>query len=276
MADLLSSVAAPSTDRKRKSSPEMPSSEGMEPEPSSEGSFFGSRKRYGEEEDDEALVWNGLNVKSKTGKKPRRSDMTVTQDEYNGDMDVDMGEDEDIQVKPEPMEVEDEEEMAIKAKPLAPSSKPNTIPKRRVVNSTSVKVQPPKPEIPISSLKVETPTRAPTSPRSPNGSAKPITAHWSSVSESLVPKTSEIESVAAPSGSGSVKSDNVLEEDGSLKIFWLDFQEQGGVIHLIGKVLDRASGKFVSACLSVSGIQRNLFVKPRKKRFCELSCSDLL
>jgi DNA polymerase alpha subunit A len=81
----------------------------------------------------------------------------------------------------------------------------------------------------------------------------------------VAPKTNELDEVKAQIGS--VKAENVLEEDGSLRIFWLDHMEQDGVIHLVGKVVDRASGKFVSACLSVQGIKRNLFVKPRARRF---------
>ena len=57
-----------------------------------------------------------------------------------------------------------------------------------------------------------------------------------------------------------------LEEDGTLRFFWFDYQEQGGVVSLVGKVLDRSTGRHVSACVSIQGIQRNLFVLPRPQQ----------
>ena len=94
-------------------------------------------------------------------------------------------------------------------------------------------------------------------------------AHWSSVQETLEKqvKSSELDVVKAPTGS--VKVENVIEEDGTVRMFWLDQMEQDGVVHLVGKVLDRQTNKYVSACVSVNGIKRNLFVKPRAKRFRE-------
>ena len=57
-----------------------------------------------------------------------------------------------------------------------------------------------------------------------------------------------------------------LEEDGTLRFFWFDYQEQSGVVSLVGKVLDKSTGRYVSACVSIQGIQRNLFVLPRPRR----------
>lgn len=257
MASIMDSVVAASTEvpRKRKSSPEFPSSDAAIP--SSDGSFFSaSRKRYGMEEDED--LW--------AMKKPRVSDVTAVPDENyqfnHNDMDVD-----DVVVKAEPKDLdaeEDEEDVQIKvrdSKPLVASTKIN----RRVVNSSSVKHTVAKPEPVVAKADVEVKPR----PVMPNG--KPLAAgaaHWSSVQESLVPqKASELDEVKA--AVGLVKADNVLEADGGLRMFWLDFMEQDGVVHLVGKVLDRQSGKYVSACVSVNGIKRNLFVKPRAKRFCE-------
>ena len=82
MASLLSSVTATSADvsRKRKSSPDFPSSDPA-PDHSSESSYVDSRKRYGEEEDED--LWGYQ-------KKPRVSDMTATP--YDDDFgDPDMG-----------------------------------------------------------------------------------------------------------------------------------------------------------------------------------------
>lgn len=57
-----------------------------------------------------------------------------------------------------------------------------------------------------------------------------------------------------------------LEEDGTLRFFWLDYQEDNGVVSLVGKVLDKLTGRYVSACVAIHGIQRNLFVLPRPRQ----------
>ncbi|RSH90080.1 DNA-directed DNA polymerase alpha catalytic subunit pol1 [Saitozyma podzolica] len=281
MDALMSSVTATSTsaalDRKRKSSPDISSSEGMEP--SSEGSFFSNKKRYGMESDEEDL-WGTEDAKSRraaTGKKPRTSEMTVVPDENDVGMDVGMGMDmEEPEPEPEPVvkaePMSEDEDMEIKPRVGPLHSAANKLNgaitgRRKVVNSSSVKHVVPKPE-PIS-IKTEPEISSPAAKPKflVNGKPAPAgSAHWSAVQESLVaPKTNELDEVKAQIGS--VKAENVLEEDGSLRIFWLDHMEQDGVIHLVGKVVDRASGKFVSACLSVQGIKRNLFVKPRARRF---------
>lgn len=58
----------------------------------------------------------------------------------------------------------------------------------------------------------------------------------------------------------------VLEEDGSLRIWWLDAYEKQGVVYMFGKVLDKATKAYVSCCVTINGIERNLFVLPRAKK----------
>lgn len=272
MASLLSTVAEPSAEssRKRKSSPEMPSSDQMEP--SSDSSFFSaSRKRYGMDDDNEdPEVWDAK--KGVMGKKPRVSEMTIVPDrEFENDNPMEV--DDEPYIKPEPKD-EDDDEMEIRpTRPLAAAtSKINgaTVParQRKVVNSTSVKhVVKPEPSV----MKAESATVKPAMPRAVMANGKPLpagAAHWSAVQDSLLPtKTSDIDEVKAPTGN--VKAENVLEEDGSLRIFWLDHLEQDGAIHLVGKVMDKVTKRYISACVTVNGIQRNLFVKPRAKRYCE-------
>lgn len=267
MASLLSTVTAEPS-RKRKSSPDYPSSSPAIP--SSDSGFFSSgKKRYGESSDDE--VWDPL--RGQMGKKPRVSDITVKPEpisddepdegvDFGGPMDMD---DDEIVVKPEPMD--DDEEMAVK--PAARRSGPaTTAARRRMVNSTAVKNVKKEPEVvddaepaqDEAEVEMKKPVlfgRKPAADRT----------HWQTVQAALVPEKSDLDAVRVPQGS--TRAENVLEEDGSLNMFWLDFQEQDGVVHLIGKVLDRQSNRYVSACVSVQGIQRNLFVKPRAKRFCE-------
>ena len=61
---------------------------------------------------------------------------------------------------------------------------------------------------------------------------------------------------------------SALEEDGTLRFFWLDYLELEGKLYLIGKVVDKSASKagraWASCCVIVNGIQRNLFVKPRE------------
>ncbi len=57
------------------------------------------------------------------------------------------------------------------------------------------------------------------------------------------------------------------EQERTLRMYWLDYLEgDQGIVHLVGKVFDRTSGKYVSACVTINGMQRNLFVLPRTKR----------
>ena len=240
----------------------MPSSDA--PAPSSDSSFFSAgRKRYGMEEDDD--LW--------AMKKPRISDVTAVPDENHyddGDLDLDM---DDVIVKSEPRDQDEDDDedddMQIKVRgtrPLAASTKVN----RRVVNASSVKHAIVKPE--PASLKPDVEVKLSKSIQQVNGKTQLAgAAHWSAVQESLLPqsKTSDLEEVKA--SAGTIKADNVMEKNGSLRMFWLDHHDQDGVVHLVGKVLDRQSGKYVSACVTINGIQRNLFVKPRAKRFCEFA-----
>lgn len=57
-----------------------------------------------------------------------------------------------------------------------------------------------------------------------------------------------------------------LEEDGTLRMFWLDYLELHGKVYLVGKVLDKAINRYVSACVTIENLERNLFVLPREAR----------
>jgi hypothetical protein len=60
----------------------------------------------------------------------------------------------------------------------------------------------------------------------------------------------------------------------TLRMYWLDYLETNGVVHLIGKALDKLTGRYISCCVSIHGIERNLFVLPRSRRQ-GMSCSVL-
>ncbi|KIJ65181.1 hypothetical protein HYDPIDRAFT_27902 [Hydnomerulius pinastri MD-312] len=88
---------------------------------------------------------------------------------------------------------------------------------------------------------------------------------WLSIYDSLAVGSDETLGTGFAS-SASKTSINALEDDGTLKMFWLDYLEHGGKLYLIGKVKDKASNTWASACLAIQGIQRNLFVLPRPLR----------
>ena len=84
---------------------------------------------------------------------------------------------------------------------------------------------------------------------------------------SAAPTARSTKKIKAPSaGGGSLKTAKVqaLEEDGSVRFYWLDYVETNGVLHFIGKVFDKETKKYVSSCVTVEGIDRNLFVLPRQ------------
>ncbi|KAG6904462.1 hypothetical protein DXG01_009712 [Tephrocybe rancida] len=78
----------------------------------------------------------------------------------------------------------------------------------------------------------------------------------SSEADTLGPLTS---AVASLSSSDSVSA---LEPDGSLRFFWLDYLEHDRKLYFVGKLKDKTSGVWVSCCITVEGIQRNLFILP--------------
>lgn len=58
---------------------------------------------------------------------------------------------------------------------------------------------------------------------------------------------------------------NVLESDGSLRMWWFDAYErrEKGQVYLFGKALNKATNQYVSCCVTVKNIQRSIFVLPR-------------
>lgn len=94
------------------------------------------------------------------------------------------------------------------------------------------------------------------------------TPSWLSLYNSL--------SVAEPDTLGSLSSTSsaytnssqvsALEPDGSLRFYWLDYLEHEGKLYFVGKLKDKVSNAWMSCCVTVEEIQRNLFVLPREKR----------
>jgi DNA polymerase alpha subunit A len=95
------------------------------------------------------------------------------------------------------------------------------------------------------------------------------TPSWLSLYDSLsVAEPDTLGPLASSSNSASTNSSQIsaLEPDGSLRFYWLDYLEHEGKLYFVGKLKDKVSNAWVSCCVTVEGIQRNLFVLPREKR----------
>lgn len=99
------------------------------------------------------------------------------------------------------------------------------------------------------------PTRPPTSQVDASG--------WNNVTSRLnVVTSTPTESLSF----GKVDHQDVVEEDGSLRMFWTDYTEVNGSLCLFGKVKNRKTGVHVSCFVKVDNILRKLFFLPRQYR----------
>ncbi|KZP01754.1 DNA polymerase alpha catalytic subunit, partial [Calocera viscosa TUFC12733] len=90
---------------------------------------------------------------------------------------------------------------------------------------------------------------------------------WLSVQDTLNVKAESDDTIgSAAIGNSAVSKVSALEEDGSLRFFWLDYLENDGKVYLVGKVMDKPTGKWVSCCVTVENIERNLFVLKRDRK----------
>jgi DNA polymerase alpha subunit A len=65
---------------------------------------------------------------------------------------------------------------------------------------------------------------------------------------------------------GKLRAQDVVEEDGSLRMFWLDYTEVNGSLCLFGKVKNKQNGSYASAFVKVDNILRKLYFLPREYR----------
>lgn len=65
---------------------------------------------------------------------------------------------------------------------------------------------------------------------------------------------------------GKLRAQDVVEEDGSLRMFWLDYTEVNGSLCLFGKVKNKQTGSFASAFVKVDNVLRKLYFLPRETR----------
>ncbi|KAN0062591.1 DNA-directed DNA polymerase alpha catalytic subunit pol1 [Thecaphora frezii] len=160
----------------------------------------------------------------------------------------------------------------------------------KAVNLLGQKAQPkpaPTPKAARTKLEDDETTPKPAGkPSMSNGDkAKTPTSHWKAVHSSLLKNaTTAGPDVASPStanyaGPSTPKAGasnshlaagkiRAFEDDGStLHFYWLDYLEgENSVVYLVGKIKDRETGRYVSCCLTVNGIERCVFLLPREKQ----------
>ncbi|KAJ6561161.1 DNA polymerase family B-domain-containing protein [Mycena vulgaris] len=90
---------------------------------------------------------------------------------------------------------------------------------------------------------------------------------WLSVYHSLAVTAPEdiLGPLAASSSAQSSTTVSALEPDGSLRFFWLEYLENEGRLYFVGKLKDKVTNAWVSCCITVENVQRNIFVLPRTK-----------
>lgn len=86
---------------------------------------------------------------------------------------------------------------------------------------------------------------------------------WNDITSKLnVVSSPPTESIAA----GKLQSQDAIEEDGSLRFFWMDYTELNGSLLLFGKVKNKKNGSYVSAFVKIDNILRKLYFLPRGNR----------
>jgi DNA polymerase alpha subunit A len=91
-------------------------------------------------------------------------------------------------------------------------------------------------------------------------------ASWLSVYDSLaVSAPDDVLGPLVASSTAPSTTISALEPDGSLRFFWLEYLENEGRLYFVGKLKDKVTGAWVSCCVTVENMQRNVFVLPRTK-----------
>lgn len=97
------------------------------------------------------------------------------------------------------------------------------------------------------------------------------TPSWLSIYDSLKVTTDDSlgSGPTTPARTAAPTNLSVLEENGSLRFYWLDYLEHDGKLYFIGKTQDKKTKTWVSISVTVENLQRNLFVLPRERRMEE-------
>ncbi|KAL9054205.1 MAG: hypothetical protein Q9162_004313 [Coniocarpon cinnabarinum] len=131
-------------------------------------------------------------------------------------------------------------------------------------NITSVNIAGSRPALkPKKQEQSDLPTPESSSPPRPAADTQIDASSWNDITNRLhVVSSPPTESV----GAGKLASQDALEEDGSLRFFWVDYTELNGSLLLFGKVKNKKNNSFVSCFVKVDNILRKLFFLPRQHR----------
>ncbi|KAF2262491.1 DNA polymeras-like protein alpha catalytic subunit [Lojkania enalia] len=112
--------------------------------------------------------------------------------------------------------------------------------------------------------KSDYPTPASSLHTEPSSSAAVDASSWNNVTSELNVMSSPVPSTT---NFGKLKPESALEEDGSLRMFWIDYVEINGSLCLFGKVKDKTTGNYASCFVKVDNILRKLYFLPRERRY---------
>jgi DNA polymerase alpha subunit A len=91
-----------------------------------------------------------------------------------------------------------------------------------------------------------------------------VDASWNNV-------TSKLNVLSSPATEtytfGKLSANDAVEEDGSLRMFWIDYTEINGSLCLFGKVKNKTTGSYVSSFVKIDNILRKLYFLPREHRY---------
>ena len=120
-----------------------------------------------------------------------------------------------------------------------------------------------RPPPPPKAQKTAYPLPSSSSPMAPTPTSDTVDPPWNDVRSKLNVLSSPANDARA---FGKVQAPDVVEEDGSLRMFWLDYTEVNGSLCLFGKVKNKTTGAFVSAFVKIDNILRKLYFLPREHR----------
>ena len=106
---------------------------------------------------------------------------------------------------------------------------------------------------------------------SPQNSSPPLAAVVDVDATAWTAVANKLNVVTTPSTDthmfGKMRPQDAIEEDGSLRMFWLDYTEVNGSLCLFGKVRNKTNGQYVSAFVKVDNVLRKLYFLPREYKY---------
>ena len=94
-------------------------------------------------------------------------------------------------------------------------------------------------------------------------SSEPDLESWKEIEKSLVLAA---EPTATVYGGAKIGAVDIVEGDGSVNFFWIDYIDINGVLGLFGKIYNKKAKSWASGFVKVDGVQRSLFFLPRETR----------